>query len=108
MQLFQTFSKSKVDRHCTYGPESAKTRLRVKFHKMTFPIFSFYWAWEVRKQNITRVGRLIVVLKVSQTHQGIVLKNPKKNKTKLLSQERNEERSTRLKEETWMIFVKVT
>ena len=63
---------------CIHGPESAKTRLRVKFHKMTFPIFSFYWARGVRKQNITGVGRLIVVLKASQTHLGIVLKNPKK------------------------------
>ena len=76
----------------------------MKFHKMTFSHFQLQLGMGGQETNITGVDRLIVVLKASQTHQGTVLKKSKKN-TKLLSQETNEERSTRLKEETWMILV---
>ena len=85
-------------------PESAKTRLRVKFHKMTFSHFQLLLGVGGQETKYYMCGSTHSGIKSISNTPGYCVKKSKKN-TKLFSQERNEERSSRVKEETWMIFV---
>ena len=88
----------------TYGPESAKTRLRVNFHKMTFSHFQLLLGKGGQETKYYRCGSTHSGIKSISNTPGYCVKKSKKN-TKLLSQKRNFEGSTRLKEETWIFFV---
>ena len=76
----------------------------MKFHKMTFSHFQLLLGMGGQETKYYMCGSTHSGIKSISNTAGYCVKKSKKN-TKLLSQETNEERSTRLKEETWMILV---